>query len=164
MRALIIFSFLVFSILIMSCPTLVFSQKRSIPPFSIDKRPQPSGTNLEILLPPSVGAFKRGVISGNTDPFAGEDITAQYQAGKDRIFFGFSIGDTENDVFEAIKITRQEAINSKISIKNEQYVIGKNPSFFKIGDFMSWSRGRYFFYAKGSSAASLDHFMKAFPF
>jgi hypothetical protein len=37
-------------------------------------------------------------------------------------------------------------------------------SHSKSADFMAWTRGRYFFYAKASSPPALDSFMRQFPF
>ena len=163
MRIHILLLALIFGGLLMGCGMSSFTQKKT-PPFSIDKRPQPTGSDLETLIPPTVGTFKRDTIAGNTNPFSGEDINVEYRSGADTIFFGFSIAETENDAYEAIKVTRKEAIDSKISIKGEQYMIGKNPSYFKISGFMSWTRGKYFFYAKANNWQALENFMKAFPY
>lgn len=149
--------------LLTGCGVSGYAQKTT-PPFSIDKRPQPVGSDLEILLPQTVGTFKRDVISGNSNPFSGEDVNVQYSSGNDTIFFGFSIVATEKDASEAIKMTRKEAIESRISIKDEQYVIGQNPSYFKIAGFMSWTRGKYFFYAKANNPQALEKFMKDFSY
>lgn len=54
--------------------------------------------------------------------------------------------------------------SGKVNMKGEQYVIGKDPSYFKVAGFMSWTRGKYFFYAKANSPAALEKFMRAFPF
>lgn len=59
---------------------------------------------------------------------------------------------------------REEAIASKVNMKGELYVIGRDPSYFKVADFMSWTRGRYFFCAKAGSPAALEKFMRDFPF
>lgn len=114
-------------------------QNKMLPiPFGIDKRPAKARSD--------------------------EDLNVTYKSGSDSVFFGFSIPDTPADAYEAVKVTREEAIASKVNIKGEQYVIGKDPSYFKVADFMSWTRGRYFFYAKASSPAALEKFMRAFPF
>lgn len=134
------------------------------PPFGIDKRPQPTGTNLEVLLPKSVGTFTREDLPAGAKPRSDEDLNVEYRSGNETIFFGFSIPETEKDAFAAIKVTRQEAIDSRISLLGEKYLIGKNPSYFKIADFMSWTRGKYFFYAKASSPQALERFMRSFPF
>jgi hypothetical protein len=139
------------------------SQKFSIP-FGIDKRPMPTGTDLNVLVPPSVGSFTREQLPPDAKARSDEDLNVTYKSGSDSVFFGFSIPDTPADAYEAVKVTREEAIASKVNMKGEQYVIGKDPSYFKVADFMSWTRGKYFFYAKANSPAALDKFMRAFPF
>jgi hypothetical protein len=148
--------------LLFGCSSNGFAQKQT--PFGINQRPQPTGTDLQVLLPKTVGNFTREDLPPGARPRSDEDLNVEYKSGNDQIFFGFSIPDTEKDAHEAIKVTRQEAIDSKISIKNEQYVTGKNPSYFKIADFISWTRGKYFFYAKASSSQALERFMRSFPF
>jgi hypothetical protein len=150
-------------VVLMLGSTKGFAQKAALP-FSINQRPQPSGSNLETLIPRIVGSFRRDAISGNTDPFSGEDVNVEYKSEKDIVFFGFGITQTFEDASEAVKLTREEAINSKINIKGQQYQTGKNPSYFKIAGFMSWTRGKYFFYAKARNEQVLKNFMEAFPF
>jgi hypothetical protein len=155
--------FLILVIFIAGCHLEGFAGTKPAP-FGIDKRPQPTGRNLEILLPKTVGPFTREDLPVDAEPRSDLDLNVEYKAGGETIFFGFSIPETEKDAFEAIKVTRQEAIDSKLSLKNEQYLIGKNPSYFKIADFMSWTRGKYFFYAKASSPQALQKFMTDFPY
>jgi len=159
--------FLVLSVvlgsLLFGCNSSSFAQKKTAP-FGIDQRPQPTGTDLNVLLPKRVGAFTREDLPAGAKPLSDEDLNVEYTSGNDQIFFGFSIPETEKDAFEAIKVTRREAIDSRLSLKNEQYQIGKNPGYFRIADFMSWTRGRYFFYAKASSPEALERFMRSFPF
>jgi hypothetical protein len=133
-------------------------------PFDVGKRPMPSGSDLSILVPETVGPFKREALPADANARSDQDLNVTYKAGSDSIFFGFSIPETANDAYEAVKVTREEAIASKVDMKGEHYVVGKDPSYFKVKDFMSWTRGRYFFYAKASSAAALEKFMSSFPF
>ena len=164
MRIQILFLAIITGFLLTGCGVGVFAQKTVPPPFGIDKRPQPSGADLNVLLPKKVGTFEREDFPAGLKPPTDEDLTVEYKSGEDSIFFGFSIPDTEKDAFEAVKMTRQEAIQSRLNIKGEQYRIGKNPSFFKLDAFMSWTRGRYFFYAKAGTPRALESFMKAFPY
>jgi hypothetical protein len=133
-------------------------------PFGIDKRPMPSGTDLNTLVPVTVGAFRRDSLPPGAKPPSDEDLNVTYKSGADSVFFGFSIPEAVADAHEAIKVTREEAIASKVDIKGEQYAVGTDPSYFRAGSFMSWSRGRYFFYAKASSPAALESFLRAFPY
>jgi hypothetical protein len=133
-------------------------------PFSLDKRPQPKGEDLAVLLPLSVGPFKRDALPGGAKASSDEDLNVTYRSGADEISFGFSIPESPEDAHEAIKVTRDEARASKVPMKDAKYSVGTEPSFFHAHDFISWSRGRYFFYAKGSSPAALARFMAVFPY
>ena len=137
---------------------------QTVPPFGIDKRPVPKGTDLNVLVPVTVGTFKREPLPRDVKVPVEEDLNVTYKSGADSVFFGFSIPGTLLDAHEAIKITRDEAMAGIADAKSVQYVIGKDPSFFKAGDFMSWSRGGYFFYAKATSEDALEGFMRAFPY
>lgn len=60
--------------------------------------------------------------------------------------------------------TRDEARRSGVSLRGEKRSVGTEPSYFTAGDFASWSRDRYFFFAKASAPETLDRFMRSFPF
>jgi len=133
-------------------------------PFDVDKRPAPSGTDLEKLVPASVGAFRREALPARAKPPSDDDLNVTYRSDAESVFFGFSMPETAAAAHEAVKVTRDEAIATKLSLKGEQYKVGAEPSYFRAGSFMSWSRGRYFFYAKASSPRALESFMRAFPY
>jgi hypothetical protein len=139
------------------------NQKRPVP-YDVDKRAAPPGSDLTILLPLTVGTFKRQPFPPGAKPPAHEDINTTYTSGKDSVFVGFSIPDSAEDAHAAVETTRTEAVASKISLKGELYSVGTEPSYFKLPKFMSWSRGKYFFYADASSPEALDRFMRAFPY
>jgi hypothetical protein len=133
-------------------------------PYGINKRPMPSGTDLEVLVPRTVGRFTRPALPAGSKPPTDEDLNVGYGDGPDSVSFGFSMPETVADAHEAVKTTRDEAIASKLDVSKAQYSVGSDPSFFKLPAFMSWSRGRYFSYAQASSSAALDRFMRAFPY
>ena len=133
-------------------------------PFGLDRRPMPKGDDLNTLLPLTVGTFKREPLPPNTKARSDEDLNVSYRAGADAIDVGFSIPETLEDAHEAIKVTRDEAVASKVPLKGSKFSVGTEPSFFYAADFISWSRGRYFYYAKANSSAALTRFMEAFPF
>ena len=164
MRIQFLFFVLATGFLLTGCGTGVFAQKTAAAPFGIDRRPQPAGTDLNVLLPKRVGSFEREDFPAVLKAPANEDLNVEYRSGKDSIFFGFSIPGTEKDAREAVRVTREEAVRTRLDLKGEQYEVGKNPGFFKIAAFMSWSRGGYFFYAQASSPQALERFMKAFPY
>ena len=162
MRIQFLFFVLMTGFILTGCGAGVFAQKT--PPFGIDRRPQPAGTDLNVLLPKRVGVFEREDFPAGLKAPTDEDLNVEYRAGKDSTFFGFSIPGTEKDAREAVRVTRAEAIQTGLSLKGELYEIKKNPCFFKIAAFMSWSRGGYFFYAQANSPAALESFIKAFPY
>jgi hypothetical protein len=133
-------------------------------PYDVDKRPQPQGSDLAILLPVHVGAFTREPLPADTKPPSNEDLNVHYVAGGDSIFVGFSLPDNAADAQAAVTTTRDEAGTSKEDLKAASYRVGKDPSYFKAGKFMSWTRGRYFYYADANRPSALDRFMRAFPF
>ncbi len=108
--------------------------------------------------------FKREPSSRGHQAKSDEDLNVTYRSGPDSIDVGFSIPETPEDAHEAIKVTREEAIASKVPLKGARYSVNTEPSFFHVADFVSWSRGRYFYYAKASSPAALTRFMEAFPY
>jgi hypothetical protein len=133
-------------------------------PFGLQRRPMPTGEDLNTLLPLSVGGFKREPLPAGTKAKSDEDLNVTYRSGSDFVEVGFSIPETVEDAHEAIKVTREEAVASKVPLKGSKFSVGTEPSFFHAADFISWSRGRYFYYAKASSPAVLARFMTAFPY
>jgi hypothetical protein len=132
-------------------------------PFGIGTRPQPSGSDLNQLLPEKVGRFTRPPFKPETKIPDDEDLTVTYSAGADRVDVGFSIAESAEDAQEGVKTTREEARAEKKPRKGEQYQIRKELSFYYLSDFVSWTRVNYFYYAKASSPAVLEEFMAKFP-
>jgi hypothetical protein len=133
-------------------------------PYNVDKRPQPQGRDLSVLLPVKVGAFTRAPLPANAEPPSNEDLNVTYLAGGDSVFVGFSLPESASDAQAAVTTTRGDAGASKEELESASYRVGKDPGFFKLGKFMSWSRGRYFYYADANRPAALDRFMQAFAF
>lgn len=139
-------------------------------PYGIAQRPMPQGTDLEKLLPRKVGTFTRAALPAGTKTPVSEDLNIDYVSGSDKVNVGFSIPGNPTDAHEAIKISKDEAVGTLKQagkanlLKQAEESIGTPTSYYKVGDFIAWSRGGYFFYAKATSVASLDAFMKAFPF
>jgi len=133
-------------------------------PFGIDKRPMPSGANLDTLLPAKVGAFARDPLAKDLKLKSDEDVNVTYRAGKDSIDVGLSKPDSIADARDAIQVTRDEAVQSKVPMAGSRTSLKTDPAYFHAHDFISWSRGTYFFYVKASSPESLAKFMAAFPY
>lgn len=133
-------------------------------PFDLDKRPMPSGSDLETLLPRVVGTFKRPPLAPGLEPPTNQDLNVTYTSGSDSVNVGFSMPEKPEYAHDAIQLAKDEATGGEALHDTDQYVVGKEPSYFRTADFIAWSRGRYFYYAKASSAAALEAFMKAFPY
>lgn len=124
----------------------------------------PSGTDLAALLPATVGAFTRDELPADAKLSADEDLNVDYRSGSDTVSFGLSRPDSVADARDAIEVTRDEAVASKVPMRDANYSVTTDPAYFHAGDFVAWTRGRYFFYAKASSPAVLERFMAAFPY
>lgn len=139
-------------------------------PYGIAQRPMPKGTDLETLLPRKVGTFTRAAIPAGTKTPVNEDLNIDYVSGSDKVNVGFSIPGNPKDAHDAIKVAKDESVATlkqqgkakELTLAEES--IGTPTSYYKVADFIAWSRGGYFFYANASSPAALDAFMKAFPF
>ena len=140
-------------------------------PYQIAQRPMPKDEDLEVLLPRTVGTFARKPLPAGTKPPVDEDLNVDYVSGTDTVNVGFSIPGKVADAHEAIRVARQDGIDTlrktakgKQQLQQAQESIGPPTSFYKLPDFIAWSRGGYFYYAKANSPAALDAFMRAFPF
>jgi hypothetical protein len=132
-------------------------------PFGIAARKPPAGTLVAQVLPARVGRFVRDAVAANAAIPSDEDFNVTYRAGKDSVFIGLSRGGTPADLKQAIRTSRQDVVSDKsIDRRGELYCEASAPFFYKIPDFIAWTRGPYFLYADASSAAVLDEFMRAF--
>ena len=134
-------------------------------PYGVAARPEPSGALAAQILPAKVGRFVREDIPKTAPVSSNEDFNATYRSGKDSIFIGLSRPGSDADLKEAVRTSRQDAVSDKnIDRTGELYCIATAPYFYKIPDFMAWTRGPYFFYADANSPAVLAEFMRAFPY
>jgi hypothetical protein len=154
--------------LFMCGASLTHAQSQAVP-YQLDKRPMPKGQDLETLLPRKVGTFTREAFPAGTKPSDSEDVNIDYKAGDEVINVGFSIPGAA-DAHEGIRTAKTETIaelkrlRRAKEIATAQEQIGKPTSYYKVADFIAWTRGGYFFYAKAKNAAALDAFMTAFPY
>ena len=127
-------------------------------PYGIDKRPMPTGDDLETLLPRQVGQFGRGEI-----PRRDSEVNVTYRAGESEISVEFGISDSADAAQEGLTIVKGNTTGLDIAI--QAWSIGTEPSFLKAGHvLMVWTRGGYYFSAHAESEADLDAFMEAFPY
>jgi hypothetical protein len=134
-------------------------------PFGLAARPEPSSDVASQALPRKIGRFVReDVPEGDVIP-ADEDLNVTYRSGKDSVFMGISLPGKPADLKEAIRTSHQDVVADKsIDRTGELYCVVSAPYFYRIPDFIAWTRGRYFFYADASSPNVLTEFMQAFPY
>ena len=136
-----------------------------IVPFGISARSQPSGNVVTDVLAAKVGRFVREPIAAGTSIPSNEDFNITYRAGEDSVFIGLSRASSAADTKAAVRTAREDVVSDKsIDRSGEVYCTESEPFFYKIPDFIAWSRGPYFLYADASSPKVLDEFMKAFPY
>jgi hypothetical protein len=134
-------------------------------PYGVAARPEPSSALAAQILPAKVGRFAREDIPKTAPVPSNEDFNVTYRSGKDSVFIGLSRPGSDADLKEAVRTSRQDAVSDKsIDRTGELYCIAQAPYFYKIPDFMAWTRGPYFFYADASSPAVLAEFMRVFPY
>jgi hypothetical protein len=139
-------------------------------PYQLDERPMPKGQDLEALLPRKVGTFAREAFPAGTKPSDSEDLNIDYKSGNDVVNVGFSIPGNAKDAHEGIRTAKDETIAELKRLRRAKEIataleqLDRPTSYYKVADFIAWSRGGYFFYAKAKNAAALDAFMTAFPF
>jgi hypothetical protein len=146
-------------------------------PYGIEKRPMPTGTDLDQLLPKQVGRYtrvlleksqQRGVTATSID-VDGNGVYATYRIGDREVFVEFNIGNSAENAQSSWDVVVGDA-NEGIYPTDPLFAsFGTEPSYLKVvndnGAFFAWTRGGYFFtaHAKGGEA-DLDAFMNAFPF
>lgn len=145
-------------------------------PYGIDKKPMPSGTDLETLLPKRVGPYERvllerseqrGTVADKIEK-AGPSVYATYRDGGKEIFVELALNAKAEDAQATLKTAADEALGGIPSSPNAAS-IGTEPSFATAVDlgpaFIAWTRGEYFFSADAKGGgADLAAFMNSFPF
>jgi hypothetical protein len=136
-------------------------------PYGVDKRPMPTGDNLDVLLPGQVGSFVRGPIRVPKD-IHHDPIYADYQCGDSSVFVELGVCDSASGSQRAIMNAKRET-DAEFPDVPCQRVLGAEPSYLrtvnKLGAFFAWTRGGYYFSAHAKQGeADLDAFMQAFPY
>jgi hypothetical protein len=134
-------------------------------PFGIGAKQQPAGDTIAHLLPAKIGRFARESIPGDAVVPTNEDFNVTYRSGKASVFIGLSRPGSAADLKEAVETSRVDAVSDRsINRQGEIYCVTSAPFFYKIPDFIAWTRGPYFLYADASSQAVLTEFMTTFPY
>ena len=145
-------------------------------PYGIEKRPMPTGMNLDDLLPRQVGPYSRTLlersdqrgVAATSIEIDGSSLYATYKAGAKEIFMEFAIDANAVNAQATLDTAALES-NAKFPTDPRFGSIGTEPSYFKSnnesGAFFAWTRGNYYFSASANGGeADLDAFVQAFPF
>jgi len=146
-------------------------------PYGVERRPMPTGTDLEQLLPKQVGPYTRAIleksqqrgVTATSIDVDGNGVYATYRNGDKEVFLEFSIASSPEYAQSSWDVVVGDA-NEGIYPSDPQYgSFRTEPSYLKVvnkdGAFFAWTRGGYFFSAdtKGGETG-LDAFMQAFPY
>jgi hypothetical protein len=145
-------------------------------PYAIEKRPMPTGLDLDQLLPKQVGPYTRVVLEkseqrGSTPAsiqVVGNSVDATYRDGNREIFVEFGVSTKAEDAQSALDVAAADSTD-KFPTDPRFGSIGTEPSYLKVvnesGAFFAWTRGGYFITANAKGGESdLDAFMQAFPY
>lgn len=145
-------------------------------PYGIEKRPLPSGLDLEKLLPKQVEHYtrtmlersdQRGVAPSSIE-IDGNSVYATYKSGDKEIFVEFSVASSADNAQRALDVAASE-VTEHFPTDPRFGSIGTEPSYLKVnnesGAFFAWTRGGYYFSANAKSGeVDLDAFLQAFPY
>lgn len=136
-------------------------------PYGVDKRPMPTGEDLDVLLPAQVGPFVRASL-GEPKNVHRDPIYAEYRSNGAKVFVELGVCDTASGSQRAITTAKAE---TDAEFPNIPYrsLLGAEPSYLrtvnKLGAFFAWTRGGYYFSAHAKKGeAVLDAFIQAFPY
>jgi hypothetical protein len=145
-------------------------------PYGIEKRPMPTGLNLDELLPKQVGPYARTLIEKSNQrgvqpssiEIDGNSLYATYAAGDKEIFVEFAVTSNAENAQTALDTAATE-VTGRFPSDPRFGSIGTEPSYLKVnnqsGAFYAWTRGGYYFSASAKGGeADLDSFMQSFPY
>jgi hypothetical protein len=136
-------------------------------PYGVDKRPMPTGEDLDVLLPTQVGSFVRVSIEEPKD-IRTNSIYADYRHGSSGVFVELGICGEPSGAQRAIRTAKAET-DAELPDVLQQCVFDADPSYLRVipkrGAFFAWTRGGYYFSANTKNGeAVLDAFMAVFPY
>src|SRR5687767_5852043 len=77
--------------MLVACGAPASGSATSGAPYGVDKRPQPAGEDIEVLIPRAVGSFTREAFVPGTMLSPDEDLNATYTSGDANISIGFGL-------------------------------------------------------------------------
>jgi len=145
-------------------------------PYGVEKRPMPSGLEMDELLPKQVGPYTRmsleksehrGVIPTKID-VNGDSIYAVYRVGAKEVFVEFSVSSSLQTAQETLVVAARNT-TGKFPKDPRIGSIGTEPSYLRVNTkssaFFGWTRGQYYFSASAKGGdADLDAFVQGFPY
>ena len=145
-------------------------------PYGIEKRPMPTGLNVDQLLPKQVGAYTRERVELSSDrsvqpstaQMDGNSVYATYRAGANEIFVESAVSSSAENAQMALDVAAGD-VTGRFPTDPRLGSIGTEPSYLKVtngdGAFFAWTRGGYYYSAHAKSGEpALDAFMQAFPY
>jgi len=146
-------------------------------PYGIEKRPMPTGTDLDHLLPKQVGPYTRALLEKSEQrgtpatsiDVDGNGIYATYRNRENEVFVEFSIASSAEYAQSGWDVVVGDA-NEGIYPSDPRFgSFSTEPSYLKVvnndGAFFAWTRAGYFITANAKGGeADLDAFMNAFPY
>lgn len=134
-------------------------------PFGLAGRVEPTSDVVSEALPMKIGRFVREDVPEGAVIPADEDFTITYRSGRDTALVGLSRPGKPADLKDAVRTSHADVVADKsIDRTGELYCVASAPYFFKVRDFIAWTRGRYFFSAHASSPDVLVEFIQDFPY
>lgn len=145
-------------------------------PYGVEKRPMPSGLEMDELLPKKVGPYTRmslelsehrGVVPRRIDVNM-ESIYAVYRVGPKEVFVEFSVSTSPKTAQEILLVASRDT-SGKFPKDPRVGSIDTEPSYLRVnnksGAFFGWTRGKYYYSASAKGGdADLDAFMQGFPY
>ena len=136
-------------------------------PFDLDAYRMPTGDTVADVLPARVGDFERESVPATGRVPTEEALYVTYRRGAENVSVGASIPGTLEDAREAVKTAAQETRDQLRRTNRRQELprivqdLQGDPAYVAVGDFVAWSKGRYFLAAKSNSPRTLATFMRA---
>jgi len=158
-------------------PTGPITPLKGAAPYGVEKRPMPSGLDLDTLLPKQVGPYERVKLENSqqrdTTPESvsvdGNGVYATYRNDDKEVFVEFSVASSAEYAQSSWDVVVGDA-NEGIYPSDPHFASFRTePSYLKVvndgGAYFAWTRGGYFITAHAKSGeVALDAFMNAFPF
>lgn len=144
-------------------------------PYGIEKRPMPSGLDVDTLLPKQVGPYTRTLLeksdqraTASVIAVDGNSVYATYKAGAREVFVELAVTSSAENA-QAILETAAEEVTGNVPEDPRFGSIVTEPSYLKssneTGAFYAWTRGKYYISASAKGGqADLDAFMQSFPY